>query len=161
MKGEKLQMAAKLMSTFAAGLIVAASVCGAVYLLDPSEVTSTQTVEKPSEKEMKNVLTSAGYIIHTEEEWKEKLAAIEVTETKKGPVDEVKETIVYRAILNVSPGMTSIDVGKVLVQANITDNAMTFFNEVEKRGLSNDLRPGTYEIDSEMTIDEVISTIFK
>jgi hypothetical protein len=154
-------MVSSRMSSFAAGLIVAATVCGSVYFLGPSKVISTQTIEKPSEVEMKNALTSAGYVIHTEQEWKEQLAALEATETKKEPLDEGKESTVFRTILNVSSGMTSIDVGKVLVQANIIDNAMTFFDEVEKRGLSNDLRPGIYEIDSEMTIDEVISTVFK
>jgi hypothetical protein len=154
-------MVAKQMSSFATGLIVATAICGTVYFFGPGEVTSNQDIEKPSEEEMKNMLTSAGYVIHTEEEWKEQLATVEPAEIKTKPVDEGKETIVYRTILNVSSGMTSIDVGKVLVQANITDNAMTFFNEVENRGLSNDLRPGTYEIDSEMSIEEVISIIFK
>jgi UTP-glucose-1-phosphate uridylyltransferase len=150
------------MSSFAAGLIVAATVCGATYFLDPKEVTSKQVIEKPSDEEMKEQLASTGYIIFSKKEWEEQVAVLEAKEaTKVNPVDKGKETLVYRTILNVSPGMTSIDVGKVLVQANITDNAMSFFNEVEKRGLSNDLRPGTYEVDSDMTIDEVISIIFK
>ena len=161
-------MIAKLMSSFAAGLIVAAGVCGAVYFFGPSEVintqaevTKTQTIDKPSEKEMKNMLTSAGYVILTEDELLQKLAAVEAGETKKEPAEEGKETVIYRTILTVSSGMTSIDVGNALVQAHIIDNAMMFFNEVENRGLSNGLRPGSYEVNSEMTMEEVISIIFK
>ncbi len=64
-------------------------------------------------------------------------------------------------MLTVSKGMTSIDVGKALERANIIESGMDFFNEVEKRGLSKGLRPGTYEIKSEMTLDEIISIIFR
>lgn len=154
-------MTAKLMSSFAAGMIFAAGICGAVYFFGANEVTSIQTEEKPSVKEMKNLLTSAGYVIHTEEEWKESLAAVEASKPKQDSAEKGKETVVYRTILTVSTGMTSIDVGNALVQAHIIDNAMTFFKEVEKRGLSNELRPGSFEVNSEMTIDEVMSTIFK
>ena len=51
-------MTSKSMRSFAGGLIVAASICGAVYFSGPSEATSKQTVEKPSEDEMKSLLTS-------------------------------------------------------------------------------------------------------
>ena len=47
-------MTAKSMRSFAGGLIVAASVCGAVYFFVLSEATSSQTVSKPSVDEMKS-----------------------------------------------------------------------------------------------------------
>ena len=150
-------MTSKSMRSFAGGLIVAASICGAVYFSGPSEATGKQTVEKPSEAEMKSLLTSSGYVIQTEEEWREQLAAVEVVEERNAG----KETIIYQTMLSVSKGMTSIDVGKALERANIIESGMDFFNEVEKRGLSKGLRPGTYEIKSEMTLEEIISIIFR
>ena len=36
-----------------------------------------------------------------------------------------------------------------------------FSKEVEKRKLESDLRPGTYKVESDMTMDEVIKAIFK
>lgn len=135
--------------------------------MGPNEVTGNESSkettqnEKLSEKEMKNTLATAGYVIHSEEEWKAQLAAMDAVEEKVEPVVEGKETAVSSTILNVTSGMTSIDVGEVLVQAKITDNAMTFFTEVENRGKSGDLRPGTYEINSNLTIDEVIAMVFK
>ena len=59
-------------------------------------------------------------------------------------------------MLTVPPGMTSIDVGKALERAHINDNALGFFKEVEKRGLSTDLLPGKYEIESGMTMEVII-----
>ena len=58
--------------------------------------------------------------------------------------------------------MTSIDVGKALVKAKIINSGIDFYKEVEKRRLeSNSLRPGVYEVDSDMTRDEIINIIYK
>ncbi|CAM4147037.1 hypothetical protein [Lederbergia lenta] len=157
-------MKAKSMRSFAVGLLVAAGVCSLVYFIDPDEATSTQQkVVQPTVDEMKSLLTSEGYVIHTDEEWEEQLAATKAVDdkNKEAKKEETKEKIIYRAILNVSSGMTSIDIGEALERAKIIDKKMNFFNEVEKRGLAKDLRPGTYEVESGMTIDEVISTIYK
>ncbi|GAE33685.1 hypothetical protein [Halalkalibacter akibai] len=163
--------------SFAGGLIVAATVCGAVYFFGSSEATTTQAQEKPTVDEMITLLGSEGYVIQTEEQWQEALAVVESEpeeeeivieeepeEVKEEPEEkevEVKEVIIYRTMLTVTPGMTSIDVGQALVKANVTDSAMDFFKEVEKRGLANKLKPGTFEVDSEMSLDKVISIIFK
>ncbi|MFJ7745905.1 hypothetical protein [Peribacillus sp. NPDC097295] len=154
-------MTSKSMRSFAGGLLVAASICGAVYYFDSEEEReSTQTVEKVTDDEMKRKLTSEGYVIHTEKEYEEQLAELkssQVVAEDKGP----KEKIIYRSVLKVSKGMTSIDVGKNLKRSKIIADAKDFFDEVEKRGKANNLRPGSYVIDSEMTTDEIISKVFK
>jgi len=185
-----LQMRTKLimLNSFAAGMLITAGICAAFYFFGENSnskipiKTQTKTVQV-SEEEMISQLASAGYVVKTEDEWNSQLTSVESEWTKvleekeaewkkqleaaqkKEPVKEGKEdsdqTVVYRTILSVTSGMTSIDVGRALVQANIIDNAMDFFNEVEKRGLANELRPGSFEVDSEMTMNEVISTIFK
>ncbi|QED48142.1 hypothetical protein [Cytobacillus dafuensis] len=165
-------MKANSMRSFAAGLIVSASVCGAVYFAGPNKAASTQkTVEKPTVDEMKTMLTSEGYVIQTNEEWNKQLAAAkkEKNDVKEKsnenknekPNEKPNEKIVYRTMLTVTSGMTSIDVGRALEQAHIINSAKDFFNEVEKRGLSNDLRPGTFEVESGKSMDEIIATIFK
>jgi hypothetical protein len=163
MKGEKWQMKANLITSFATGLLVSAGVCGIVYFSQSPEVgekSNKPVVEVPSVEEMKTTLSTSGYIILTEKELEEELAAVQpVEEPKKESSKE--EEIVYRTIVNVAPGMTSIDVGNALVHGKIIDNARIFFDEVEKRGLSNQLKPGTFELDSNMTVDEVVKVIFK
>lgn len=155
-------MTDKSIRSFAIGLLVAASMCGAVYYLGPSEADGAQTVEKPSIDEMKSSLISEGYIIHSEEEWlKQEAAAEEVKDSAKEKPEKVKEKIIYRTMITVTQGMTSIDVGKALERANIIDSEMKFVNEVEKKGLSKNLRPGTYEVESGMKMREIISVIFK
>ncbi|WP_019156779.1 hypothetical protein [Robertmurraya massiliosenegalensis] len=166
-------MKANLINSFAAGLLVSAGVSGIVYFSQstPKESIDQESVKAPTEEEMKMSLSDAGYIILTDAEWDEQLATLEkeaeakVQQTQKEQTEQSEQQdngeVVYRTIVNVASGMTSIDVGNALVHGKIIDNAMTFFNEVEKRGLANDLKPGTFELDSNMTLDEVIKTIFK
>ena len=160
-------MTSKSMRSFAGGLLVATGLCGAVYFFGPSEATSTQTTEQPSKDEMKDLLSSEGYVVHTEKEWEEQLAEAKSskgkaeTEAKAETQAETQEKIVYRTVLRVSKGMTSIDVGKALQRARVIKSGQDFFNEVEQRGVENHLRPGTYVVQSDMTTEEIISIIFK
>jgi len=185
-----LQMRAKLLmvNSFAAGILITAGICAAFYFFGDNSNTTipikTQTkTAQVSEEDMIAQLASNGFVVKTEEEWnsqlssvesdwskkleakekeyKEQLEAVEKAESEKKDKKDSDQKVVYRTILSVTSGMTSIDVGRALVKANIIDDAMDFFNEVEKRGLANDLRPGSFEVDSEMTMNEVISTIFK
>ncbi|AXN37267.1 MULTISPECIES: hypothetical protein [Peribacillus] len=152
-------MTSKSMRSFAGGLIVAAGLCGAVYFFGPSEATGTQTSEKLSEDDMKDLLSSEGYVIHSEKEWEDQIA--ETKSIKDKAKTETTEKVVYRTVLKVSKGSTSIDVGKTLQRAKVIKNAKDFSDEVEKKGKANGLRPGTYVVDSEMTTEKIISTIFK
>ena len=106
-------------------------------------------------------LTSEGYVIHTEDQWNKQLKAMNEKQEEKASDKKDDGKVVYKTMLTVSTGMTSIDVGNALEQANIIKNGLDFYKEVEKRGLENELRPGTFEVESGMSTDEIISTIFK
>ncbi|WHY54819.1 hypothetical protein [Peribacillus simplex] len=156
-------MTSKSMRSFAGGIVVAAGLCGAVYFFGPGEATGTS--EKLSEDEMKESLASDGYVIHTEQEWEDQIAEAqsvkEKAEAEKETVKEPTEKIIYRTVLRVSKGSTSIDVGKTLQKAKVIKNANDFSDAVEKKGKANGLRPGTYVVDSAMTTEKIISIIFK
>ncbi|MFJ8265056.1 hypothetical protein [Peribacillus asahii] len=154
-------MTSKSMRSFAGGLLVATGLCGIVYFFGSTEATSTQTTEQLSKDEMKDLLSSEGYVVHTEKEWEEQLAEVKSSKDKAETETETKEKIVYRTVLKVSKGMTSIDVGKALQRARIIKSGQAFFDEVEKNGVENNLRPGTYVVQSDMTTEEIISVIFK
>ncbi|MFF2497851.1 hypothetical protein [Peribacillus sp. NPDC058075] len=156
-------MTSKSMRSFAGGLVVAAGICGAVYFFGPGEATGTS--EKPSEDEMKESLAEEGYVIHSEKEWEDQIAEAQSVkdkaEAEKETVKEPTEKIIYRTVLSVSKGSTSIDVGKNLQKAKVIKNANEFSDAVEKKGKANGLRPGTYVVDSAMTTEKIISIIFK
>ena len=150
--------------SFAFGILIAAGVCGLVYFTAPNEANGdkeTETkkvVEMASPEEMKKSLEDQGYIIHTTEEWNNVVSNSLEKEAQQTPGEE---KVVYRTMISVSSGMTSIDVGDVLKQTGIIDDSFAFSKEVENRGLSSGLKPGIYEVNSEMSLDEIIAAIFK
>jgi hypothetical protein len=160
-------------SSFAAGILVASTICGAVYFTeDPvvskaaSKPTETEhkTVAQPTETEMKDQLLAAGYIVQPKADYDKTLesakkAAAKVTTDSAANTNSQK--IAYRAFISVTQGMTSIDVGKMLVKSKIINDAFKFSQDVEKKGVEKNLRPGTFVVDTEMTNDQIIATIFK
>src|SRR4051794_5314295 len=111
MKGVKLQMTSNSMRSFAGGLIVAASICGIVYFSGSDETKSivttetkksAETIEEASVDEMKSLLSSEGYVIHTEEEWNQQLSAAKTANKDNEEKTETGEKVVYRTMLSVS-----------------------------------------------------------
>ncbi|RWR08631.1 aminodeoxychorismate lyase [Siminovitchia fortis] len=161
------------LASFAAGIFLAAAVCSAAYFSVKSEASKApaKTTEKeivtenePSEAEMIAGLESSGYIVQTVEEYNKKMeeAKAEAADKEKAAEDKAEDKkVVYRVVINVTDGMTSIDVGKMLVKAKIVDDAFRFSKAVEKKKVENKLRPGSYEVESDMSQDEVIAAIFK
>ena len=152
--------------SFAFGILIAAGVCGLVYFTAPNEANGNKesdtkkVVETASPEEMKKSLEDQGYIIHTTEEWNNVVSnSLEKEEEEQQTPGE--EKVVYRTMISVSSGMTSIDVGDILKQTEIIDDSFAFSKEVENRGLSSGLKPGIYEVNSEMSLDELIAAIFK
>jgi hypothetical protein len=178
MKGEKLPMRINLLSSFAAGVLLTTSICSVVYLTDDTSTKKednhkTITVQ-PSVKEMEQKLVAKGYVVQKKADYEKSVNASKGTSTKKEDTVKKKETVknaetennnspktVTKVTVNVTEGMTSIDVGKILVPSGIVSDAFKFSQIVEERGLANKLRPGTYVVDSEMKFNEVLSTIFK
>ncbi|MEE6134464.1 hypothetical protein CHN50_09720 [Priestia aryabhattai] len=151
--------------SFAMGLLVAATATGIVYLLEPS---STSTSKELSEEEMQIQLEDKGFVVQTQDELDKQLADAQAEaaqeaqkESKEEKEEQSKEEPVYRTIINVSSGMTAVDVGEVLEKAKIVKSGFEFYKKVEGQGVENKLRPGTFEVDSSMTEDEMIAVIFK
>ncbi|RDU37948.1 aminodeoxychorismate lyase [Neobacillus piezotolerans] len=153
-----------LLSSFAAGMLLTTAICSAVYFTDGTQKASSKTVKvNPSEAEMKSKLETKGYIVQTKDEYDKAAADAKAAAEKKTVPADSKTTAkpVTKVVINVSDGMTSIDVGRALVQAGIIKDAFTFSKDIEKKNLMNKLRPGVFVVDSSMTYDQVISTIFK
>ncbi len=154
------------LSSLAAGILIATSISGAVYFLGDSGSPS-KAVEKPTETkvkaelsdtEMKDKLTASGYIVQKKEDYDKSIA----TAKADGQKAAADKKIVYRAVIGVSQGMTSIDVGKMLEKGKIIKgSAYQFSKAVEKKKVENKLRPGTFIVDSDMSNDEIIAAIFK
>jgi len=174
-------MKPSIISSFAAGLLLAAAISSVAYYVTKGETpkaaepattaateeTNTEAVETtPTVKEMEELLASSGYVVQTKEEaekketeWQEK---VDAAEEKAGENTESDGDVVYRTGIYVSNGMTSIDVGNALKDADIIKmSGFEFSKVVEKKGVEKYLKPGSYKIDSSMSTDKIISTIFQ
>ncbi|MEH7237406.1 hypothetical protein [Bacillus sp. JJ1562] len=168
-------MTAKTLTSFASGLLLAAVVCAVVYFFGPQQATSSKAEEKPTVEELKSLLTAEGYAVLSSDEWNNANTETNntVDKAQEEPKEEVKEEVVEepkeepaepevkQTVITVSEGMTSYEVGKALISAQIiSGNAWDFANLVEKKGVAKYLKLGTFEINSNMTADEIISIIF-
>ncbi|MCM3728245.1 endolytic transglycosylase MltG [Neobacillus cucumis] len=165
-------MKINLLSSFATGMLITTTICGAIYLSGKndaanatakSSVTTSAEKVQPSDDEMKKQLEAKGYVVQTKvENDKQVQDAKASVQTKAVPAAATDATKTEtRVVINVADGMTSIDVGKILVSANIVKNAFDFSKDIEAKGLENKLRPGVFVVDSKMTYDQVVATIFK
>ncbi|MGG3560907.1 aminodeoxychorismate lyase [Neobacillus rhizosphaerae] len=158
-------MRINLLSSFAAGILLTTSICSVVYLTNDHASTKTKETDKtinvqPSVKEMEKKLVAKGYIVQKKADFDKNQKVAKETTAKQAATENDKPTKTVVTV-NVTEGMTSIDVGKMLVAAKLVSNAFEFSQIIEQKGLSNKLRPGTYVVDSEMPFDQVVSTIFK
>ncbi|MCU9612340.1 endolytic transglycosylase MltG [Caldibacillus lycopersici] len=165
-------MKINLLSSFAAGLFLSTTICGIVYFSANTnaakiEESTTQTNTKVlSEAEMKEQLAAKGYVVQTQNEYEKNITSAKATTDKQTDDSQsdnsTEKEKVTSVVVNVAEGMTSYDVGEALNQAKlITEDAFHFSKEIEKRGLQNKLRPGSYTVTNNMSYDEIISTIFK
>jgi hypothetical protein len=157
-------MRINLLSSFAAGILIATTICGVVYFTDDTDTQKASA--KSSQKgqltaaQMKEELESSGYVVQTKKELEKTLEAAKGIETTPAESEE-KDKPVTQVVVNVADGMTSIDVANVLVQAGLISDAFTFTQDIEARGLQNALRPGSFTVNSGMSYDEIIGSIFK
>ncbi|MFL6558183.1 MAG: aminodeoxychorismate lyase, partial [Bacillus sp. (in: firmicutes)] len=105
-------------------------------------------------------LLTAGYIVQPKADYDKTIEATKKAASTASANNNSKK-IVYRAVISVTQGMTSIDVGRMLEKAKIVPDDFKFSRDVEKKGVEKNLRPGTFTVDTEMTYDQVIATIFK
>jgi hypothetical protein len=157
-------MKVNVLSGFAAGIFITTSICSAVYYSSNHQVSKKVDKVQLSETEMKDKLVAAGYVFEKKADTAKKktVAAKNPTPaTKKSAPAETKPAV-KQVVVNVTLGMTSIDVGQVLANEKlITQSPFQFSKEIEKRDMQKLLKPGSYTVNSEMSYDEIIDTIFK
>ena len=170
-----------IITSFAAGLLLATSVSGIVYFstkddsvkaeenkVDKVDKVTEDVANTPTVEEMKEILTSSGYVVQTSEEAKQKeeeqkqASESNTSEEKKEDKEEEQEEEVKTVTVTVSSGMTSYDVGSILHDEKIIkETALEFSQKVDKKGVAEYLKLGSFKIKSDMSTDEIISKIFK
>ena len=174
-------MKSNIITSFAAGVLLATSVSGIVYFSTndgstkveatandnkQSDTVGEAAANTPTVEEMKDLLTSSGYVVQSAEEAKNAESATEEKSDDSKESEEVKEEEkkdeVKTITITVSSGMTSYDVGETLNNEKIIkESALEFSQKVDKKGVAEYLKLGSFKISSDMSTDKIISTIFK
>ena len=115
-----------------------------------TETIAETTTETESTEEIKETTTEEKKSETTTEEKKES-----ITETKKDSTTEKSDNSYTEATINVTRGMGSPEVARLLQEAGIIEDADDFDSYLVKKGISNKIQINTYKFNSDMTYEEI------
>lgn len=146
-------MSSKLLRSFASGLFIATATIGGIYLFGPDEMMqeNKEVIVTPSIEEMKEALVENDFVVLTKEEFND------LKEAKETP--SVQEKVTYHMVFEIRPGMASQHVAQALKKGKIIEDEQLFLNRLKEKKLEKSLRTGVYDINSEQSIDEIISIL--
>ncbi|NNU84496.1 aminodeoxychorismate lyase [Geobacillus sp. BMUD] len=134
----------RLMRSFALGLLVSAALIGASYYVSPPAA--------PTETEVKTFLKQHGLVAVAKEEY-DRLRSAQSNTAPKASAKQmsqpsVQTVYVYRLV--IKKGDAPETFARELEEAGIIQSAHTFNDYLEQHGLTRSIRPGVYNVRSDM-----------
>lgn len=122
----------------------------------PSEQAQEKSSDSISENEIKAFADQNDMIILTETEYNELKdnAGQEAEEPQE-------EKVIYQLLLDVPSGTSSQEVAQRLEKTKIIDNAEAFMKDLKAKNLETAVKQGSYQLNSNMSIDEIIAIVTK
>lgn len=150
---------------FAGGLILATLILSYVYFFHTDNQEAAAPVEI-SETDVNDYALENNLVILTEEEYQqlngEANAAEEQKESNQEEAsnDEEKEVEeIINANLEITPGMSTQEVAQKLQELNLISNHSEFTNYIREQDLESAVKAGTFNLNSEMTIEEIVKIV--
>jgi dTDP-4-amino-4,6-dideoxygalactose transaminase len=160
MKKRGMEMSRETVRAFAFGLLSAAL---ALFLFiqffhQPESSMST--------KDMIQTLKKQGYTVSSPDEsnnhtFHRKSYGSKNEKQKSDSSHETKNESSRSIRLTITPGMTTDHIAHRLEQEKIINSASQFNEYMKQNGFSQKLQIGTYELNSQMTMEEIVKTITK
>lgn len=164
-------MNSRVIRAFALGILFSTSILGTYYF-----VKDVGDSGELNEKTVKKYLEEKEFVVLTTEEYKnsqakEKTEKKETVAKKKetsntnsiekptAPVEEKPKVINYS--LYIVSGMTSGEIAEVLATQKIVADKFEFEQYLIKNNYHTEVQLGTFELNSEMTYDEIAKVITK
>jgi hypothetical protein len=152
--------------SFSAGVIMTTSILGVIYYNDDKSNLTFDT------KQLENVLHEQGQVAINQaeydqllqirdsyNEYKENQQKENKEETNKEVI--IEEKIITKYILEIKQGMNSMQISRQLENVGIINSANDLHSEITAKNLSSSVQIGTFQLTSDMTIDEIIKKITK
>ncbi len=167
---------------FSLGMLVTTLIFSVHFFFFNEEITPTTV--SPSDAEMIETLEGSGYSIYTDEELarfiEEQLAEQEENQDNETDRDEsapsstpeveptpeatsendqesANDTSAF--ILTIEPGMTITEVSNYLIIANLIESREQFVNYLSDNGYATNIQVGSFELNRDMTLAEVVEVI--
>ena len=126
--------------SFAFGLLVSTSIIGAAYYTSPPP--------ESTDVDVKAYLQQHELVAVTKDEYDKLLSTQSKASVEQPPKHSVQTVYVYRLV--IEKGDTPEAFAKELEAAHIIDSARSFNDYLQKRGLAHLIRPGAYNVRSDM-----------
>ncbi|WP_078545650.1 MltG/YceG/YrrL family protein [Litchfieldia alkalitelluris] len=142
---------------FSAGIILATSIMGIMYYNEPKTV-NTATV---TDSDIEAYLSDQNHLVLIEKEEYDELLEIQSThqETEKQEQTKaevkIEEKIITKYILEITPGMNSLEISEVLEDVGVIKNAKELNTYILDNDLAKNIQIGSFTVTSEMTHKEI------
>ena len=163
------------MRGFASGVIAASAIVALFYFqISPTTEASNEKSAPMTEESVEQYLNSHGEIAvdkKTFDQWQNSEQSGTASKPKESGKSTDKKSAdkstksdkpqVYKATIQVTQGMTTSDVAAALVSQHIIKDKYDLINYVISNKLEPYLQLGTFTLTSDMTIQQIASTITK
>ncbi|PRO65145.1 endolytic transglycosylase MltG [Alkalicoccus urumqiensis] len=129
---------------------------GILFFLPPEDAPSEQAAQKTEAESEDNSLEEAEAKIT---ELEERLEEERQREEERPSEDEEVDDPAVSAVLQIESGMNSSDVTAQLDRLGMIENQSSFQETLRDMERESSLQPGSYDIDSGMTNEEIIEVI--
>ncbi|AGT32793.1 aminodeoxychorismate lyase [Geobacillus genomosp. 3] len=133
-------MRKRTMRSFAFGLLVSTSLIGTAYYTSPPAA--------PTETDVEAFLEQHGLVAVAKDEYDKLLNAQSKAPAEQPSKQSVQTVYVYRLV--IEKGDTPEAFAKELEAAGIIQSARSFNDYLKQHGLTRSIRPGTYNVRSDM-----------
>ncbi|SER21232.1 endolytic transglycosylase MltG [Piscibacillus halophilus] len=150
-----------IIQSFSIGLLTATLIIGYIYWqvdatsneeLAGSEITIT-------DDDVTQHLEEQGLIAVKNDDYENLIREKQQLETKLDELNNETDQSGDSKVLNIESGMTLGDIASELDRLNIIDDVQSFSQYMEEQGYSREIQLGEYEINTDMSYEEIASLI--
>jgi hypothetical protein len=134
----------------ALGMLFATSVMGTAYYIEPKTLTKAK---------LDDVLEKEGLVAIRESEYKKLIEAAKKKQSTLAPINPSSPKTVFVYSLTIQKGDVPNDFAQKLENAHIISDADALVAYLQTHGLTRYIRPGTYQVHSDMSYEEISKLI--
>jgi hypothetical protein len=134
----------------ALGMLFATSVMGTAYYIEPKTLTKAK---------LDDVLEKEGLVAIRESEYKKLIEAAKKKQSTLAPTHPSSPKTVFVYSLTIQKGDVPNDFAQKLENAHIISDADALVAYLQTHGLTRYIRPGTYQVHSDMSYEEISKLI--